>query len=135
MLRRLLRELGECPITITPWEAVRETLKRSGKDLYGALATVKHEAFSAEREWRFISPPIQLSDEQVKFRPAQSTLIPFVDFELCDGEQLNMPIKKILLGPTPHREHSRAVVGSLINRYTLTELTELQECGIPFRQI
>ncbi len=120
---------------MAPWDAVREVMRRSGAALYGTLASIKHEAFSAEREWRFISPAIQLSADSVEFRPAQSTLVPYVEFNLCDAEETALPVRKIWIGPTPHPDHTRAVVGALINRFALSELTSLQECRIPFRQI
>jgi hypothetical protein len=53
-------------------------------EFYSVAASIKHPAFSAEVEWRLVSPPIDLKDKCVQFRPGKTTLVPYIEFEMCD---------------------------------------------------
>ena len=135
ILTRLLRELAECPETMKPWDAVSAVLAKSGAEFYSVLASLKHPAFTAEREWRFVSPSIQLSDDRVKFRPSLTTLVPYVEFKLCDANCPELSIAETWIGPTTHANHAFAVVNAIQRQCRIPGQLTVRASQIPFRQI
>jgi Protein of unknown function (DUF2971) len=72
--------------------------------------TIKHPAFRHEQEWRLISASISPGDSRWRVRPGRSMLIPYVPIALtCLASSL--PIRKVVVGPTPHKELARWAVG------------------------
>jgi len=72
--------------------------------------TIKHPAFRNEQEWRLISEPLLIGDSRWRVRPGRSMLIPYVPIALtCLASSL--PIRRVVVGPTPHKELARWAVG------------------------
>ena len=63
--------------------------------------TLKHPTFEEEREWRLVSPLIDLSDPRVKYRSGKSMLIPYVELQITDDNK-QLIIDHVTLAPTPH---------------------------------
>ena len=92
----------------------------------------KDKSFSEEKEWRLFCGTIDHGDERIEFREGKSTLIPYVKFSLRFLELNNIPINKIIVGPTPDKELARIAVVNLLHRYkVVTKRVELSK--IPFK--
>lgn len=92
----------------------------------------KDKSFSEEKEWRLFCGTIDNDDDRIEFREGRSTLIPYVKFSLKSFELNNIPINKIIVGPTPDKELSRIAVVNLLHRYkVITKRVELSK--IPFK--
>lgn len=97
------------------------------KGFFAKLAArIKHPAFRQEEEWRLVSAPLAVETTETRFREGNSTLVPYIDFALeIENETLfedidhrpsevNSPITKVLVGPTPHPNLARQSVRALL---------------------
>jgi hypothetical protein len=79
-------------------------------------STVKHSAFSEEREWRLISfPGLQMGVENpagVQIRATSDLLIPYMVLRAVKGTCL--PLVKVRCGPSPLQRESARAVGMLL---------------------
>ena len=101
--------------------------------LLQVAATIKHEGFSEEREWRFISPMINTGDERIHHRTGRSGRpIPYVHFSLA-GDSEDLVVHEIMVGPgkTQDEIHARIVDLVRANRVGLTGA--ISTCEIPYR--
>jgi len=73
--------------------------------LFKIAPAFKHPSFSEEKEWRLVSEVILQTDTETQFRTGKSMLIPYRNFRLTDTEG-RMPVSKVFIGPTPHKELS-----------------------------
>lgn len=93
---------------------------------------IKHNTFSEEGEWRAVSTPMAYNDANVAYRPGTSMLVPYLIVKLAD-EPNNLPIREIVVGPTPHPElASDSVAGFLMSRGIAG--FNVNASRIPFRQ-
>lgn len=76
---------------------------------------LKHHSFSEEKEWRIVTRPLGCTDERFDYRPGSSMLIPY--FRLPLGDQKNLGIKEIVIGPTPHPIQSREAIEGLLYKH------------------
>jgi len=92
----------------------------SGKlswELVRAAAQLKSASFSEEHEFRIVSSPERAYDpNQIFFRARGGMIIPYTKIELPDTTDFWGRVK-IIIGPTPHREASKASVYQLVRRY------------------
>ncbi len=98
---------GKELVSIANFVANVEKVMRTLDELLLPVASVlKHPKFDEEQEWRLVSPPIYTNSAQVHFREGQSMLVPYIEFKLPDE---NSPpfVPQIIVGPTPHPDHSR----------------------------
>jgi hypothetical protein len=95
-------------------------------------ATLKHEKFRAEGEWRIVlvwggaGVP-----DAVKFRRVRSLVVPYI----CIPLKLdNRPIEivRIVVGPTPHKTEARQSIEMLLKRYDV-QYREIVESRVPYR--
>lgn len=105
------------------------------RTLYVCAAHVKHSAFAEEREWRLVSPPTMTQDKSVKFRAGRHSLVPYIEFELTDEKQVDLPLREIVIGPTPRPEAARHAVMSMQLSIRHSDHARVEDCGIPFRDI
>jgi hypothetical protein len=89
---------------------------------------IKHESFKDEQEYRIIS---QYTDEKIKYREGKSMMIPYIEFSPVDDDGL-LPISKIIVGPTPHKELSKLSVESLLKSENYNGV-EVEISKIPYR--
>jgi hypothetical protein len=100
----------------------------------------KHPAFREEDEWRLIQVQSRLDghpQSTVHLRPAETGLVPYVEYELPDRAGVftgRLPIKEIVVGPAAHRELAKRAVWMLleINDYPWTH-TPVTASEIPLR--
>jgi len=93
-------------------------------------ATIKHPAFAAEREIRFVRPLYVGEEANLIFRAKKTLLARHYPISLLvEGK---MPIKEIIVGPGPSQEVSKVSVGDLLKRVGLGGVpVTLSE--VPFR--
>lgn len=64
------------------------------------IATLKHPDFAAEREWRLWTSVEQVLEKQ-KFRPTPVGIAPYYELKPFE-EGAKLPIKSVMVGPSPH---------------------------------
>ena len=97
----------------------------------------KSKAFYEEGEWRLIFTPNDAG--KLKFRPGKSMLIPYieanlaieVDFADDEEERGVIPIREVIVGPTPHAVLAMSAVRRLLASKHMEALIRMSD--IPFR--
>jgi hypothetical protein len=102
--------------------------------LLQVAATIKNESFFEEREVRFITPMINLSDERVRYRAGRTTRIPYVEFPLAD-EHEQLAIQEIMIGPGPTQDATLATITDLVRQMNLSEPCSVSRSRIPSREL
>ncbi len=90
---------------------------------------IKHESFIDEKEYRIIKSGI--NDDKLNHCEGKSMIIPYIEFSPMD-ENNKLPIRKIIVAPTPHPELSKLSVQSLLESKGY-EGVEVETSNIPFR--
>jgi hypothetical protein len=93
---------------------------------------LKHSSFREEKEWRMISSPVSFDHPQRGHRAGSSMIIPHFIFSLGDPTD-KMPIKEVIVGPTPNRELAMSSVASLLGREGVSGGVTLSH--IPYREV
>jgi hypothetical protein len=79
-------------------------------------STVKHNAFSEEREWRLISFPAQSAKVGgVSIRATSELLVPYMILGAVGGNS-RLPIVEVRCGPSPLQSESARAVGILLTK-------------------
>ncbi|SEM84988.1 Protein of unknown function, partial [Syntrophus gentianae] len=89
---------------------------------------IKHNSFKEEAEWRLISQAIGVKDMTPRFRPGNSTIIPYNHFSM----EPELPIREIIVGPNPNVDlaiHSTRIV---MLAHNLRQI-KITESKIPYR--
>jgi hypothetical protein len=92
---------------------------------------LKHEAFSAEKEWRIISRPLMCTHDRFGFRSGNSTLIPFYRVPIAHSDR-PLEIDEVVIGPTPSIDLSSKAVRSLLVSKWLHDVP-VKHSRIPYR--
>lgn len=90
----------------------------------------KHPSFKQEDEWRLVSDPTDSIPRKIKFREGKSTIVPYIEFSLSN-KMSSMPIKEIMVGPTPHPDLSLNSVRELLRNKGIS--CNISKSDIPFR--
>ena len=95
------------------------------KFFMGDFPFIKHESFRTEKEYRIVYFG---SSNKVKYREGKSMIIPYMEFSL---DSVDLPISRIIVGPTPHKELSKLSIESLLksNGYDI----KVDSSVIPYR--
>ncbi|MEI7639234.1 MAG: DUF2971 domain-containing protein [Syntrophus sp. (in: bacteria)] len=91
---------------------------------------LKDEAFEKEEEWRIICDTFGACD--ICHREGTSMIIPYIERPFIDDNQL-LPLRKIIIGPTPHKVLSKKSVESLIHSSSYAKSVEVECSPIPYR--
>lgn len=103
--------------------------------LYQVAATIKHSAFEAERETRFISPIVAQHDKRVLYRNGRTDglRIPYVEFDLANhnGELI---VEEIMVGPCRKNDQLavKAWVEKALDNAQITVPCKLVLSDIPY---
>jgi len=89
----------------------------------------KHPKFFEEEEWRLIYGLRNPKKKEIFFREGTSMVIPYVEFELSLAADEPLPIKEIVIGPTPNQELSKKSVEKLVMKY------EISSCNVVLSEI
>jgi hypothetical protein len=119
-IERALNELMESPDWINalanlgrnyPYETAVEAWHSR---LVRLAPTIKHPMFHEEQEWRLISKLVREDDSALCFRAGRSMLIPYIEMSLAASTG-DIPVEKIIVGPTPRMRLAMRAVGSFLN--------------------
>lgn len=89
----------------------------------------KDESFHGEKEWRF-SKRANHKEIKVEYREGLSMITPYVDILLANKE-IHLPIERLIVGPTPHKDLSVSSAKSLLLNKGLKDCAEPSK--IPYR--
>jgi len=113
-------------------------LKKTGKerlhllfDVSSLAPVLKHPKFKEEKEWRLISKDPVICKNRLRFREANSMIVPYIEFDLSMGNE-SIPIKKIVIGPTPHKELSKVSLEDFLSANEIGNC-EVRVTEIPYR--
>jgi len=88
-------------------EAIQQILEEFIEDTVRYGPILKHRSFGEEKEWRLISPVIQLGHPKIRYRPGSNSIIPYVEFNLIDKAhpsliEVGVPPESltVIVGPT-----------------------------------
>lgn len=97
---------------------------------------LKHSAFSAEKEWRFIYNLTDNDIPQLRFKQRQTMVSRHLPQSLNDpkarGQKL-LPITNIMVGPTEHQRLSQIAIGDLLKQNGYGANVTVTSTDIPFR--
>jgi len=91
----------------------------------------KDPSFSEEQEWRFISKPMPYGIPYVEYREGLSMIIPYNNVNIFRNDS-NLPIKHVIIGPTPHPKLSIGSVKGLLISSGIT--ADVSESCCPYRE-
>jgi len=115
-------------LTAMPWiQTARLPVKEdedrfivSGKlawELLRNASRIKNDSFSEEREWRITSQPERpYHPEKLQFRSRNGMVVPYTAVQLPDDIDFWGKVK-VVVGPTPYPNESKASVYDLFRRY------------------
>ncbi|CAB3824290.1 hypothetical protein LMG26858_00354 [Achromobacter anxifer] len=127
--RTLSGASGSCPPSQEPGAFLEKTAGSFLQEFIEFAPYMKHNAFSAEREWRLVAL-ISFDNARVKLRPGKSMLIPYVPVNL----ELSLESKliwNIRIGPTPHIELAMNSASLLFNR--IRPVNGIGRSFVPYR--
>ena len=98
------------------------------KELADLCAKFKHPAFKEEEEWRLVVGPL-FNNEDICYREGERMIIPYVKIDFCTT---GLPLKRIIVGPGPHKERNAQSLRQMLIRQGLAEV-EVSPSKVPFR--
>lgn len=90
--------------------------------------SIKHKSFKSEQEYRIV---YQCNECKKKYRKGKSMVIPYIELSLLDLKE-ELPISKIIVGPTPHPELSKYSIESLLESKGYKYIN-VESSKIPYR--
>lgn len=117
-----------------------DNLSRSGaaeakflENLIEVAPTIKRAAFRDEAEWRIIRKVISDNELKTFFKRGKSFIVPYTTFNLATKKNKSeLPIKSIIIGPTPNPELSKKSIRALLDENQLKDV-EVMSSKIPYR--
>jgi hypothetical protein len=103
-------------------------------DLLQVAATIKNDGFIEEREVRFISPLINITDPKVSYRPGKTTRIPYVEFQLADAAG-DLFVHEIMVGPGPDQAGMQSSTISALKNVAVKGPFNVSRSKIPYREL
>lgn len=102
-------------------------------DILAIAALLKNDAFSAEREWRAVSLPIEgYVEGEMSFRPARTTLVPYVNF--CFDDTAGSPLSRVVVGPTPNFTLAIGALSKFLTRVDANPRLGTAASRVPYRE-
>ena len=137
ILSRLRREATENPPPSAADRSAhfRAVCERCMPAVLQVVTYAKHKAFAEEREWRFISPPIDSADPRVAFRVGRTTLMPYVQFGLVREAGQPLEFDEVIIGPSPTEDLSRSSVMAFLTRHGARVRKGINLSEIPYREL
>lgn len=99
------------------------------KELAPLCAKFKHLAFEEEKEWRLVVGPLPFNDDRICYRDSERVIIPYVKI---DFSATGLPLKRIIVGPGPHKERNAQSLRQMLIRQGLQDV-EVSLSEVPFR--
>jgi hypothetical protein len=112
---------------------ITRAVVKTQADLLRIAALSKDESFHEEREWRLVLP-VDAGKTTFKnpprFRPASTTLIPYIAHPFSPDPDAVLPLKDVILGPGSHVSALQAALGFLKSQ---SLAVEPRESNSPYR--
>ncbi len=103
-------------------------------DLLQVAATIKNDGFTEEREVRFISPMINISDPRISYRQGKTICIPYVEFQLADAGG-DLYVHEIIVGPGPDQRGMQSTITAALNEAGVKGRCLVSLSAIPYREL
>lgn len=98
-------------------------------------ALLKHPAFKAEREWRFVSQvALEYSLNEVEYRPGRTTLIPFQRLNIPQAKPNEYCLEQLTLGPTPEINLAMDSLSDFLRISNFRPIKGVHYCELPYRE-
>ncbi|HSA56270.1 MAG TPA: DUF2971 domain-containing protein [Gemmatimonadaceae bacterium] len=94
---------------------------------------IKWPAYEAEEEWRIIWAARPATIDRLRYRPAESLFIPYVEIRLAT-EETSIPVEAIYVGPGPHQDIATASLRSFL-RGVDVRVRAVKRSMIPLRTL
>ena len=97
-----------------------------------AACSRKHHSFRNEHEYRLIADPVFMNTGDLQFRPARSTLVPYIEISIPTTDTTDF-ITEVVIGPSGNTELSLQAVRAFFKHLQLQ--VDVKDCRIPFRNL
>jgi len=103
-------------------------------DLMHLAPTLKHPSFYEEREKRLIAIADHVRPRKIMFREGRSMTAPYIEFNHQKNKKRKqaLPIKEIMVGPTPHTKLSMLSIRQLLKNNKINSCAVIPS-EIPYR--
>lgn len=95
-------------------------------------AFMKHPKFKNEKEYRLAILLKSISQKEVFYREGHSMIMPYLKIKLTDTDKIPLPIKRIIVGPTPNRNLVKKAIEKMILAYGISSCEVLMS-KVPYR--
>ena len=92
----------------------------------------KHSSFKGEEEWRLFTVLPILHAKRAEFRVGKSFIVPYRKFSLAESPDGPLPIRRIVVGPTPHADLLERTVRACLFNHGVKS-SEVVKSDIPYR--
>ncbi len=110
--------------------AISEIQSHIFRELFRFAPSFKHPKFADEDELRVYIIRGKAEGIPLRFRSGKAMLIPYLDVDIADDDG-QLPITRIIIGPTNHPNLSRKAVTDLLQTYSVK--CEIESSDIPYR--
>lgn len=141
--RALIEEAVDPVVAMLPGRAPKspDALARHGESFVRRLLgrvervapLIKWPAYEAEEEWRVIWAARPGTIDRLRYRPAESLFIPYVEIRLSTDD-LPIPVESVYVGPGPHQDIAAASLASFL-RGVEVKVRAVKRSRIPLRTL
>lgn len=107
---------------------IEESVLKLIQKMVGIAPYLKDNSFKEEKEHRIVYNT--MNEREIMYREGKSMFIPYFEGEFVDNNG-KLPLSKIIVGPTPHKELSKISVRYLLETYGYD--IEIECSNIPYR--
>jgi hypothetical protein len=112
--------------------SVEERAKRAADAIFFFVPTFKHSDFHQEDECRLIFTPPPDCTVNPRFRVGRGMLLPYYSMSDLTAGNFRLPIKRVVVGPSPHKDLNVASVRAMLAAYGYEDI-EVDASATPFR--
>jgi hypothetical protein len=112
--------------------SIEERAKYAAEGIFFFVPTFKHNDFHQEDECRLIFTPPPDCTVNPQFRVGRGMLTPYYSLHALTAGTFRLPIKRVVVGPSPHKEMNVASVRAMLAAYDY-EHVPVEASATPFR--
>jgi hypothetical protein len=112
--------------------SVEERAKYAADSIFFFVPTFKHHDFHQEDECRLIFTPLPDCTVSPRFRVSRGMLVPYYSVNDLTNGSFRLPIKRIVVGPSPHKDINVASVRAMLAAYGYDDVP-VEGSDTPFR--
>jgi len=107
-------------------------IREASKRYLRCMSHLKHGSFNEENECRLAFGFSPSTSKEIKYRNYRGTLIPYIElFKKEEGDIRNLPIGKIIIGPSPDADLRKKAIELLL--FTKKIIADVVISSIPYR--